>query len=60
MVVAACAVLSIPTAVAPGSGVASSTYLSGLAVIVLALWWAAQRWTGVARRGWRFVAAAAS
>ena len=60
LVVGACAVLGAPTSLAPSSPVASYSYLAGSAIIVAGLWTGAARTTGLARTGWRFIAATAS
>jgi diguanylate cyclase (GGDEF)-like protein len=58
--VIACAVLALPTAVAPGSLIATLTYLLGLALVVTGIWVGARSSTGTARRTWTFIAVAAS
>jgi diguanylate cyclase (GGDEF)-like protein len=60
IVLGACAVLALPTAIAPEGGLAAPTYLAGSVVIVAALWWGASRTRGPARSGWQLVAAVAS
>ena len=59
-VLAACIVLAVPTAVAPGSRAAQAAYMTGMVVIVTALWWGAARQEGAARRGWGWMAVTAS
>jgi diguanylate cyclase (GGDEF)-like protein len=59
-VLAACALLAIPTAIAPDSTVAASTYLAGLGLIVAALWWGTMRLPPAERGPWQFLSAAAS
>jgi diguanylate cyclase (GGDEF)-like protein len=56
LVVASCALLAVPTAVAPGSVPAWAGYLAGMTLIVGCLWWGARRSTGAARRGWLLIA----
>jgi diguanylate cyclase (GGDEF)-like protein len=56
----ACALLAMPTALAPGSTLAGSTYLIGLTVLVAAIWAGAKRCTGRARLAWVLIALAAS
>jgi diguanylate cyclase (GGDEF)-like protein len=55
-----CALLAVPTAVAPDSSLASSTYLFGLVLLVLAIWAGALRCTGIARQAWGLIALGAS
>lgn len=56
--IAGCALLAVPTALAPGSATASVSYVVGLATIVLAVWAGSSRCTGAARRGWSLIALA--
>jgi diguanylate cyclase (GGDEF)-like protein len=59
-VLAACVLLAFPTAIAPDSETAASTYLAGLGLIVAALWWGAMRLTAGPRGPWILLSLAAS
>ncbi len=59
-VLAACVLLAVPTALAPDSGFAGTTYLAGLAIIVAALWWGTLHRPAAGRTPWLFFALAAS
>jgi diguanylate cyclase (GGDEF)-like protein len=52
--------LAVPTALAPDSRTAASTYLVGLALIVAALWWGTMRLAAAGRGPWLLLSAAAS
>ncbi|MEO7061419.1 MAG: GGDEF domain-containing protein [Lapillicoccus sp.] len=60
MLVAACGLLAVPTALDPSGTLAGPTYLVGLGLIVLALWWGTLRLRPVERGPWLLLAAAAS
>jgi len=56
----ACALLAVPTVVAPETAAASITYLAALALVVGAVWRGALQLPGAARRPWVLLALAAS
>ena len=58
--VALCALLALPTAVAPGTAAASASYVVGLTAIVVAVWTGSARCSGAARRGWTLIALGAT
>ena len=59
LVLAACTALALPTALLPGSALATATYLVGMVVVVVSVTVGARSRRGPARRGWCLVAAAA-
>jgi diguanylate cyclase (GGDEF)-like protein len=59
-VVAACALLAIPTALDPDGPAAGPTYLAGLVLIVAALWWGTLHLRAAVRPPWLLLSAAAS
>jgi len=58
--VVACAILALPTVLAPESMLAGLTYLTGLTLLVVGVWMGALSSVGVARRTWSLIALAAS
>lgn len=60
LVVALCALLAVPTALAPASRLADVTYLAGLVLIVAALWWGTSRLPRPDRTPWLLLSSAAS
>ena len=58
--VVACAVLALPTVVAPESTLAGLTYLLGLSLLVVGIWVGAVTSEGAGRRTWTLMALAAS
>jgi diguanylate cyclase (GGDEF)-like protein len=59
-VLAVCALLAVPTALAPDGGAAAPTYVAGLTLIVAALWWGTTRMAPGTRGPWLLLSAAAS
>lgn len=57
---AVCAVLAVPTALAPDGALAGPTYLAGLALVVFVLWWRAVHLARGQRRPWLLLALTAS
>ena len=56
-----CAILGVPTSLGLETTFAGATYLTGLGLIVVTLWWGALRCSGSsARTGWQFIALAAT
>jgi len=55
-----CAILGLPTVFGSETTFAGVTYLTGLGLIVVGLWWGAKRCSGSARTGWQFIALAAT
>ena len=56
----ACALLAVPTLLAPGTATASIAYLAALALVVAAVWRGALQLPGAARRPWVLLALAAT
>jgi diguanylate cyclase (GGDEF)-like protein len=59
-VLVVCAVLAVPTAWDPYSAAASSSYLAGLAIVVMAMWRGSMLLRSDQRRPWVLLAAAAT
>ncbi len=60
VLLAACGLLAIPTSINPSAAVAGPTYLAGLSLIVVALWWGTKRLRPAERGPWLLLSAAAS
>ena len=60
LVLAACAMLAVPTAIDPDGTAAGPTYLAGLSLIVAALWWGTSRLARAGRLPWVLFSVAAS
>jgi len=58
--VVACAILALPTVLAPESTLAGLTYLIGLSLLVVGVWVGALSYLGPARRAWILIALAVS
>ncbi len=58
--IAACALLAVPTVIDPDGAVAELTYLIGMGLIVAALWWGATRRNVPSRVPWLLFAGAGS
>jgi hypothetical protein len=61
LLISVCVLLAVPTALRPGSGWATGTYLAGESLLVAAMWWGAVTCPrGPARRGWVLLAVTSS